>query len=408
MNVSAYPITALPAQSRDASAGFRYIPPSTPLDSTVLVPNSSPIPSDSPNHQHLPHHQKSTHEMPQSYCTPWSQPSQAALPDPLSAPSGLVNSARPIYASFTRIPAGDGRRLSDTDGYANEGPPRKRINRGDHIYHPPATPKGPTPEQHNVLVPDSPGIQIHGHKRKSNMASPSSDDSMSDIRHSLDAPGPSGRSRIVRGQRPSPSEPNAHKDTTQSKDAFTKFKISNPERDPTLIQSAWDQAGGDIRKATDLLHDPSWRPPPPRSDQSPSEAVPDIYSETGRVSEVDEANKASRAAMKEKAKKSSIYANRTILDTSQLSPVTSTSIGPLVASPVSPSTPMVRPPRRRRINAALMSDSEQSDSGHSRSSSKRPQVNGTEKSAFDYFNAADANALQELTGGSLVFVIIDE
>jgi len=346
--------------------------------------------------------------MPQSYCTPWSQPSQPAPTDPLSAPSGLVNNARPIYASFTRIPAGDGRRLSDTDGYANEGPPRKRINRGDHLYNQPATPKGP-PEQHNVLVPDSPEIQIHGYKRRSIMASPSSDDSMPDVRHSLDAPGPSGRSRIVRGQRPSPSEPNAHRDTIQSKDAFTKFKISNPERDPTLIQAAWDQAGGDIRKATDLLHDPSWRPPPPRSDQSPSASLPDVYSETGRVSEVDEANKASRAAMKEKAKKSSIYANRSILDTTQMSPVTSTSIGPLVASPVSPSTPMVRPPRRRRINAALMSDSEQSDSDRDRSSSKRPQaVNGTEKSAFDYFNMADANSLQELTGGSLVFVIIGE
>lgn len=330
--------------------------------------------------------------------TSWGQPSPPAVVDPLSAPSGLVNNARPIYASFTRIPAGDGRRLSDIEGYSDEGPPRKRINRGDHHYQRPATPKATTLEQPNVLVPDSPEIQIHGYRRKPPMASPSSDDSMPDVRHSLDVPSPSGRSRIVRGQRPSPFEPNA-----QSREALTKFKISNPERDPTLVQAAWDQAGGDIKKATDLLHDPSWKPLPPPIDHNSSAMVFDLHTETGRVSEVDEANKASRAAMKEKAKKSSIYANRAILDTTQMPSVTSPSLGSFVASPVSPSTPLVRPPRRRRINAALMSDSEQSDSDRSRSSSKRPQTNSTEQSAFDYFNSANADALQELTGKSLVF-----
>ncbi|KAL4078452.1 SNF2 family N-terminal domain-containing protein [Scleroderma yunnanense] len=396
-NVSPHLMSALPAQSRDASAGFRFVPPSTPLTGTVLVPNSSPISADSPYHQHLPHHQKSLHEMPttvgQIHSLPWTQPIQPPHPDPLSAPSGLVNNSRPIYASFTRIPARDSRRPSDTDGYAEEGPPRKRINRGTHTWPQPTTPNGRSVELPNVLVPDSPEVQALGYRRNPNAASPSSDDSMPDVRHSLDAPGPSGRSRIVRGQRPSSIEP---KDAIQNKEAFTKFKISNPEKDPTFVQAAWDQAGGDIRKATDLLRDPSWKPLPLPSDQNPSAMALDVHMETGRVSEVDEANKASRAAMKEKAKKSSIYANRAILDTT--TPVASTSIGPFIASPVSPSTPLVRPPRRRRINAALMSDSEQSDSDKSRSHSTRPQADGTEKSAFDYFNTSNAEALQELTG----------
>ncbi|KIO10144.1 hypothetical protein M404DRAFT_130812 [Pisolithus tinctorius Marx 270] len=178
---------------------------------------------------------------------------------------------------------------------------------------------------------------------------------------------------------------------TQSKDAFTKFKILNPERDPVLVQAAWVQAGGDIKKATDLLHDPSWKPPPPVRRQSPSMLVSDVPNETGRVAEVDEATKASRAAMKEKAKKSSIYANRVVLDITPTTPIASTSF---VASPMSPSTPLIKPPRRRRLNAALMSDSEESDTD-SRSYSKRLPV---ERSAFDYFNTAKSDALQELTG----------
>ncbi|KAI6002712.1 SNF2 family N-terminal domain-containing protein [Pisolithus albus] len=362
--LNSIPMRSLPAQSRDASSTFRYHPPATPsTTATVLVPNSSPLSAD--NHSQEPPHLN-------------QQRSAGFLNDGLPVPT---------YASFTRHHGGDTRRLSEVDGFVDDGPPRKRINRGNPLQ----VSGEHTSGQLNVLVPDSPDIQRPGYRRKVNAESTSSDDSLPDIRHSLDTPPPPGRSRIVRGHRPGFSAATAQKEVVQSKDAFTKFKILNPERDPVLVQAAWVQAGGDIKKATDLLHDPSWKPPPPIRHQSPSVAASDIPNETGRVAEVDEANKASRAAMKEKAKKSSIYANRGVLDTTPATPIASTSF---VASPISPSTPLVKPPRRRRLNNALMSDSEQSDTD-SRPYSKRPPA---ERSAFNYFNTAHSDALQELTG----------
>lgn len=388
------PMRSLPAQSRDASSTFRYHPPATPsTTATVLVPNSSPLSADNHYQQpSYPHQQRSAYESSSapglSHYSSWNFANQPTALDPLSSSSGFLNGGLPVpaHASFTRHQAGDTRRLSDVDGFADDGPPRKRINRGDHLQLPGERTSG----QSNVLVPDSPDIQRPSYRRKVNAESASSDDSLPDIRHSLGTP-PPGRSRIVRGQRPGFSEVTAQKEMTQSKDAFTKFKILNPERDPMLVQAAWVQAGGDIKKATDLLHDPSWKPPPPVRRQSPSMLVSDVPNETGRVAEVDEATKASRAAMKEKAKKSSIYANRVVLDITPTTPIASTSF---VASPMSPSTPLVKPPRRRRLNAALMSDSEESDTD-SRSYSKRLPV---ERSAFDYFNTAKSDALQELTG----------
>ncbi|KAI6021392.1 SNF2 family N-terminal domain-containing protein [Pisolithus microcarpus] len=393
--LNSIPTHSLPAQSRDASSTFRYHPPATPsTTATVLVPNSSPLSAD--NHYQQPPHlnqQRSAYESSSmldfGHYTSWNPANQSTALDPLSSSSGFLNDGFPVptHASFTRHHGGDTRRLSEVDGFVDDGPPRKRINRGNPLQVPGERTSG----QPNVLVPDSPDIQRPGYRRKVNAESTSSDESLPDIRHSLDTPPPPGRSRIVRGHRPGFSAATAQKEVVQSKDAFTKFKILNPERDPVLVQAAWIQAGGDIKKATDLLHDPSWKPPPPIRYQSPSAAVSDILNETGRVAEVDEANKASRAAMKEKAKKSSIYANRGVLDTTPATPIASTSF---VASPISPSTPLVKPPRRRRLNNVLMSDSEQSDTD-SRPYSKRPPA---ERSAFNYFNTAHSDALQELTG----------
>ncbi|KAG6329996.1 hypothetical protein ID866_9092 [Astraeus odoratus] len=396
-NATVHSMDALPAQSRDASAGSRYVLPSTPSNGTVLVPSSSPISADTLSHiqpsQQQPRGMHETTVEQSRYI--WNQPSQPPYSDPLSASSRLMNNNRPVYASFTRIPGGDTRRLSDLDEYIDDGPPRKRLHRDDQPQSHTTTVNAHMLGQPNILVPDSPGIQRPGYRRKVNTGSTLEDDSMPDVRRSLDSPLQSSRSRIVRGQRPGSSEPHAPKDTVQNKDGFTKFRISNPERDPSLVQAAWDQAGGDIKKATDLLHDPSWRLQPAITDQNSSV---DGLVETGRVAEVDEANKASRAAMKEKAKKSSIYANRAVLDTTQATPVAATAVGSIIVSPVSPSTPLVKPPRRRRTNAILTSDSEKSDSDESRSYSKRTPIDLSEQSAFTYFNTAHADGLQELTG----------
>ncbi|KAF8554163.1 hypothetical protein OG21DRAFT_1497199 [Imleria badia] len=377
-----------PPQSRDASASTHYYPPSTPSTThgIVLVPNSSPTAPES-NHQHSPHDPLSM-AGPSRY-NPWTQPAQPHHPDPLSASSGFVNGGRAVYASFTRGYGGDVRRLSEVDGYAEDGPPRKRINRGG--------PPDPLPVL-ATRAPDSPEIQRLGQRRKANVSlgglSTSSEDSMPDIRHSLE-PSATRRSRILR-QSPGSSEPQEPRDTIHNKDAFAKFRLSNIERDVDLVQAAWTQAGGDEKKATTLLNDPLWKP---ESKLPKPTAASDPPVETGRVAELDEATKASRAALREKAKKSSIYANRVVLDT-QSTPISavSTSSIPMVASPTSPSTPLVVP-RRRRVNKVVISDSDHSDSEDEDSQSL--PVNDTERGALEFLNTANTEGLQELTGCSL-------
>ncbi|KAG9316574.1 hypothetical protein JVU11DRAFT_2627 [Chiua virens] len=379
-----------PPQSRDASGSTRYHPPSTPSSGhgMVLVPNSSPTAPDT-NHQIYPsfQHQTTYNTLPMagpSHSTP-GQPS-TSHPDPLSAPSGFTNGGKAVYASFTRSYGVGVRGLSEIDGYAEEGPPRKRINRGGPADTLPVL---------NTHTPDSPQIQRFGQRRKANTSvggvSSSSEDSMPDIRHSLE-PSTTGRSRVVRGQRPGSSDST---EPAQNKDAFAKFRLSNIERDINLVQAAWAQAGGDEKKATSLLDDPSWKPPSMSAEyKSPKlNTAPDPPSETGRVAEVDEATKANRVALKEKAKKSSIYANRAVLDTNQSTPTSAVSMTfiPMVASPTSPSTPLVIP-RRRRANKLVVSDSEQSDS--------EDEAGVTERGALNFLNTANTDGLQELTGCS--------
>ena len=275
------------------------------------------------------------------------------------------------------------------DGYAEDGPPRKRINRGGPNDAPPVL---------GARVPDSPEIQRLGQRRKANTSlggqSTSSEDSMPDIRHSLDPP-INGRSRILRGQRPGSSEPTEARDMTHNKAAFAMFRLSNIERDINLVQAAWAQAGGDEKKATSLLDDPLWKPPSFSTEsKSPKlNTVPDPPAEIGRVAEVDEATKANRAALREKAKKSSIYANRVVLDTNSTptSAVSASSI-PVVASPISPSTPLVVP-RRKRVNKVVISDSDQSDS-----EDEAAPANDAESGALDFLNMANTEGLKELTG----------
>lgn len=369
------------ARSTGTRHGFMLAPNSSP---TVPEPNHHSYPSSQPQNVHdaLPMAGPSHH-------TPWGQPGQPHNQDPLSASSGFVNGGRAVYAPFTRSSGGDTRRLSEVDGSADDGPPRKRINRGG------PTNSFPVPHTH---PPDSPEIQCLGQRRKVNLSlggmSTSSEDSMPDIRHSLES-SVTRPSRVLRGRRPGSSELTEPRETTQNKDTFAMFRLSNIDRDVYLVQAAWTQAGGDERKATSLLNDSLWKPPSLNSEpKSPRlNSASDLSAETGRVAEVDEATKANRAALREKAKKSSIYANRAVLDANQTTPtsaVSSSSI-PMVASPTSPSTPLVAL-RRRRVNKVVVSDSDQSDSEDG------PSVNNTERGALNFLNAANTDGLQELTG----------
>ena len=389
----AVPSFVPPLQSRDATAPTRYHPPSTPSRGIILVPNSSPLTQSTGYHQpyqpyHLQNTQDSSSMIGFSQFNQWSQSGPSTVPDVLSSSSEFVHGSGPAHATFTRPSrpwGGDVRPLSEVDGLADEGPPRKRINRGTSSD---AQPFG-------TMTPGSPDIQRPGQRRKQNTSaegqSHSSDDSMMDSRSSLGGPS----KRIVRGERPS------HADSYE----FTVFQLSHPGHDPTTLKAAWIEAKGNDNKASSLLSDSSWKPQPTStpsnsSTKVPSTPIPGHPVEIGRVEEVDEATKAHRVALKEKAKKSSIYANRATLDTRR-SPAVNNIVIPGAMSPASPSsTPAIVVPRRKRAKKLIISDDE-AEATESEDELPKARKYGEiprEKAAFEYFNQANADAIQELTG----------
>ncbi|KAG2059174.1 hypothetical protein BDR06DRAFT_949847 [Suillus hirtellus] len=392
----AYPSFVPPPQSRDATAPARYHPPATPSRGIVLVPNSSPLPQDASHHQsYRPHHlqyaQGSSSTTGPNHPNLWSQSGPSAVPDVLSSSSGFVHGGASAHASFTRQSrpwAGDVRPLSEVESFGDEGPPRKRINRG--------TPSDSLPL--GMVTPGSPDIQHPGQRRKQNVnaerQSHSSDESMLDVRSSLEGPS----KRIVRGQRP---------DHTDSY-VFTVFQLSHPGHDLATLKAAWNEANGNDNKASLLLSDSSWKP---QSTSTPSNSAiaikapsmpapePPTVENTGRVEEVDEATKTQRAALREKAKKSSIYANRATLDTTRSPAIPNIPISRAM-SPASPSTPAIMAPRRKRPKKLILSDDE-AEASESEEELPRTRQNGEisrERAAFEYFNQANADAIQELTG----------
>ncbi|KAG2078996.1 hypothetical protein BDR04DRAFT_1086056 [Suillus decipiens] len=392
----AYPSFIPPPQSRDATAPARYHPPATPSRGIVLVPNSSPLLQDAGYHQpYQPHHlqysQSGSSTTGSNHHNLWSQSGPSAVPDILSSSSGFVHGGSSAHASFTRQSrpwAGDVRPSSEVDSYGDEGPPRKRINRGTSSD---ALPLG-------MVTPGSPDIQHPGQRRKQNVSaerqSHSSDESMLDVRSSLEGPS----KRIVRGQRPD------HADSY----VFTVFQLSHPGHDLATLRAAWNEANGNDNKASLLLSDSSWKP---QSTSTPSNSVtvtkapsmpapePLTVETTGRVEEVYEATKIQRAALREKAKKSSIYANRATLDTTRSPAVPNIPI-PRAISPASPSTPAIIAPRRKRPKKLILSDDE-AEASESEDELPRTRQNGEisrERAAFEYFNQANADAIQELTG----------
>lgn len=248
-----------------------------------------------------------------------------------------------------------------------------------------------------MVTPGSPDIQHPGQRRKQNMnverQSHSSDESMLDVRSSLEGPS----KRIVRGQRP---------DHTDSY-VFTVFQLSHPGHDLATLRAAWNEANGNDNKASLLLSDSSWKPQSTSTPSNPATVTvlsmpapePPTVETTGRVEEVDEATKTQRATLREKAKKSSIYANRATLDTTRSPAIPNIPI-PRAMSPASPSTPAIMAPRRKRPKKLILSDDEV-EASESEEELPRTRQNGEisrERAAFEYFNQANVDAIQELTG----------
>uniref|UniRef100_A0A8H7Y3D4 DNA helicase n=1 Tax=Psilocybe cubensis TaxID=181762 RepID=A0A8H7Y3D4_PSICU len=360
-NASSQPHRSVPpAQSRDASGPSRFFPNPNPSPVHILAPNSSPLsngesysraysPANGVQHSPIPSISNT------NYANAWPSVRRNFTVDPLTASSGFTSSSNSNHAPP--------RRQWGSDELPNheEGPPRKRINRGPS--EDPST---------SLEFPPSPEFQRVGERRHFSTISV---DSMS-----------------VSSEESLPT----------SDTRFNMFLMTHPGENKSKVHAAWVQAGCDNRRADAFLRDPAWSPVLPVSTTMDKDAL-------GRVKEIDEASKAQRAAVKEKGRKSMIYANRPGLESkAPATPPPSKSIidltTPSYSTPTSPLTPVVRAPRRQRAKKLVIhSDDESgyeepaSDERDDMTSEARLEY-AYEARALEYLNTSQSDALQELTG----------
>jgi len=264
------------------------------------------------------------------------------------------------------------------DSPSDDSRPRKRINRG---------PQSPDPIDLTLSSPEA----LRPAQRRRVISS--SDDS------ELPSNAPSNSFRRA-GNPPDSSTDD------EEKRVYTRFRVSNPQYPPDLIDAAWKEARRNEEAALRLLQNPNWKPKAPEP-VSPAKAIRSESSTTGRVREVEEAHKAQRAAAKEKSKKSSIYANRLALDLTHQRPVTPPlKSQPKVKTPIeldSPVSPVVairRKGAKRVVESESEAEAEAEGSGDdSRGSSPVPvELTEYEVRALEFFNTSKLEELQELTG----------
>lgn len=294
--------------------------------------------------------------------------------DSLSAPGGLRPSNLDFHASTRR-------QWSNSDGphdlTQNEGPPRKRVNRGRL--------EGPTSM--------SPPVKSHQFSPKpriiSDTFSISSEDSLPDV------------SRLAGS-----SDARIHRKTASATDTvtdlfsdpeFIKFKMTMPTELPQRIRAAWAQAGGHSLRASALIADPTWL----STSSSLEKAERD---DVGRVKEVEEATRAQKLAVKQKGKRSMIYANRITLETKAQSTPKHEAMSSMDLAPAS-ATPIIAPSRRKRLKNRIDSDSEAEDNEEDGRQTKRGKIENTDETrALDYLNTTTSEGMQELTG-ELVYTV---
>ncbi|KAG5648487.1 hypothetical protein DXG03_003098 [Asterophora parasitica] len=373
-----------PAQSRDATVASRFFPTTPSSLGTVLVPSSSPLVADGEPQPYQAYTHSSGYDVAGgaggSHTNSWSQHPRMSV-DPLSAPSGFITSAGHHHASLRRPWGGDG---DSTGGMQDDGPPRKRLNLGPSHH---ALGIGGSPPSPDIQRPSGRRRIVTTQSMESNVTS--SDDSLPDVAKILAGP---SKPRIMRGRSPSPAASAAADPVSDPK--FTRFRLTMPMESPSRVQAAWLAAKGDVKKATELLSDTHWVAP-----SSPTVAK----TEVGRVKEIEEANKAQRVAVKEKGKKSLIYANRPVLEAK---PASITTPAPrrvidLTAVTTSPDTPVTMP-RLKRIKKMVVDSESEAEFGESDDDDGRRKSGRSEDAkkfrALEYFNTTGAEALQELTG----------
>lgn len=272
--------------------------------------------------------------------------------------------------------------------------PHKRINRGESENHIDLLRK---PDSLDVLRPAAP-------KRfddSVSMSSVSSDESLPDASDSNAGP---SRSRIIR-RMTTPPPPSSSEPTAPEKEAkFNVWRILNMHHATDVLRAAWQQASGDETKATSLLNDPTFKPPSvSASTSAPGRAVvknapPNSSRDKGR----DDVNKAQRAAVRERGKKSVIYQrphveNKHVVST----PPTSSSALPK-SSPRTPWSPEVAKPGGKRLKRKVVdsdSEAEVDNEPPVRVNGKRiKDESSDEHRVLKYFNTTSVEGLQELTG----------
>ncbi|KAK7053332.1 DNA-dependent ATPase fun30 [Paramarasmius palmivorus] len=365
-----------PPQSRDATVSSRFFPATPSSTGTILVPSSSPMnspPNNTPNRsfQH-PGSADVAGAGRRLGPSVWGYEQRSPGFDPLSSSSGFSSSSsniRPLHS-----------RTGGHDAHI-DGPPRKRLNRGT------------SPEStFSADTPDSPLVQKPGQRRRNVVGSLDATSTSSEE----SSAGPSRRI-MRRPEQIATSNSSSSQDIFQD-ERFKRFKICAPGESESRVRAAWIQAGQDATKATQLLVDPNWDPNPPPKPRPP--ITPKPKEEHGKVEGIVEASKMQRMSVKEKGKKSMIYANRLELEKSgtQATPPSS-KIVDLTASPMSP---IVRP-RKRIMKMVLDSDEEEDGASSSQEEEESPrkrsrQENTEETEALRFFNNKAPAALQELTG----------
>lgn len=358
----------------------RFFPPAPPTGA-ILVPSSSPLSSTGTPNPYQPYGQGRGHDVAHNpgyaRSTPWGyQPSHNTY-DPLTASSGFINTGN-VASTPARRP------WSSSDAPEEEGPPRKRINRG-------LSPEAST----SLNSPGSPDIQRAGQRRRVVSSSVDNVSNSSDELPEVSSliPG-SSKSRLVRDRPETPNvEPRPPLDPF-SDPKFTRFKMTMPGEATERVKAAWTSARGDVKRATEFVTDRNWTPTP-----APKPKVEPV----GRVNEVIEATKVQRNLEKEKGKKSMIYANRPVAKPAPRvvtpPPPVKTVVDLTVASPI---TPLPVPSRKRARKAVIdsesemeLTDSDDDDRGNNKRE-KRESIDNLR--ALEYFNTKGPDALQELTG----------
>ncbi|KAF7315594.1 SNF2 family DNA-dependent ATPase [Mycena indigotica] len=352
---------ALPANSRDGSqtiVSSRYFSANNTNFGKVLVPSSSPIVPSPPRRKNQALHDVA------------GGPYNLFQDDMLVGSSGFTVNGVPATDKL-----GSNRRPRESSLDSEEGPPRKRVHTST------------TGLLDFTASPVSPQVGRAPKRRFVGDDEPSDED----LPENLTLAGPS-KPRLTR-DRPAAAPPPPPPPSDLDDVAFTRFKLTQPTHSPVRIRAAWDQSGQNVKVATDMLEDSNWTPNPIPSSDS-----------VGRVTEVDEASKAQRAATKAKGQQSAIYANRQPRPAEENKLQFRHYTGPKVKAgsngPSNAPSPEPTTLPRRRVARKLVFDSDSdgaySDGGERDESDRVTDLHRAR--TLSYFNSSSEGALQELTG----------